>query len=502
MPKPEYESLSNVYITHLSQNQKLFRPPWQKPDYTSNYHFPPKILFWISSIILLVLVAGGSFGIAITLGHGTTSGASEPVLQITPSQADRGALISLRGSHFSPGDVISLTRDNIIPLSDTAGKNLIQTDSRGNFSDTAWIDNNWSAGAHKIYAEDSLLHKVTYFNLYINGHGLLGRPPHLVLSASTLDFGPGDPATNSTKIIILSNSGGGSISWHAHADQPWLQFSPPGSSDASRNNPDTGLVIAANRTNLQPGDYHANLKIMSNAGQANISIKMRVVPFNPSNGAIFQVSPPVMSFTASPNGAAPATQTLQIANPGSSDLQWNLNTITDTGGSWLYTTSSSGQVTAGNNQQIQIGINPAHLPVGTYKGRINLSASGSLPVQDNSQTIFVSLTIQPTCSLHASDSSLSFNLGGKQPTTANQPLYITSSTNCASSMLWTASSSTTSGGNWLTLSSTNGMTPGTLHILVKSAGMAPGNYTGVLNLIDNNNNKLSITISLLVSSSP
>ena len=152
----------------------------------------PSLFFVLSTLILGAMVVGGLFGVVVTLGRGIFL--QEPphhgvlTLQITPASVALGATISLRGSNFSPGGRVGLTRDSTIPIMDTGGQDVIAANAAGTFTDTIIVTADWHAGAHVIQAEDATQHKTAAFNLQVSGSSASLRPAHLLLSTLSANF--------------------------------------------------------------------------------------------------------------------------------------------------------------------------------------------------------------------------------------------------------------------------------------------------------------------------
>ena len=203
-------------------------PP--QPPRRRQQHGPVSIFFLVSTLLLLVALLGSLVGVMISLGRGALaeklSHTNAFVLQVTPASVALGSIVTLRGSHFSPRGHVGLTRDTNIPIFDTAGNTIIQADSNGSFKDTVIVEAEWQAGIHLIRAEDAIRHRTAAFTIVVTGHSPSLHPPHLLLSSRIIDLGTGDQATNSTKTIIMTNSGGGQISWQGATTQSWLMLSP------------------------------------------------------------------------------------------------------------------------------------------------------------------------------------------------------------------------------------------------------------------------------------
>src|SRR5712692_9326621 len=129
-------------------------PPYYKNRSPRSRRSPlmPRLAGWVAIAVILALLLGGGFGVFVSLGNKPTTGPLS--LQATPSSIALGGIVTLSGSHFTPGGRVGLTRDTtFIPLIDTGGSSNTKADPNGSFSDTISIDGTWTAGAHSIHAE-------------------------------------------------------------------------------------------------------------------------------------------------------------------------------------------------------------------------------------------------------------------------------------------------------------------------------------------------------------
>ena len=85
---------------------------------------------------------------------------------------------------------------------------------------------------------------------------------------------------------------------------------------------------------------------------------------------------------------------------------------------------------------------------------------------------------------------------------AAQPLSVTSSD--ASPLVFAASASTTSGGNWLAVSPASGTAPASFSVSVTTTGLAAGSYTGSISLTSAGaaNSPLIVPVTLTVGAPP
>jgi len=449
-------------------------PPKKPPRLSTRF------VSWISILVLLGLLLGGVFGLAVSYGRGILSQASHVnhivALKVTPSNAVIGGIVTLHGTAFSPKGRVGLTRDANITLIDTGGMNIIHADSVGSFSDTVIVAPSWGAGAHIIHAEDAILHKSASFTVFVTGQGISLRPSHLLFSMNAINLGSGDQATNTTQVVTLSNTGGGQISWQATASQPWLLTSPK--SGTLSYNQEMNIEVAADRSNLKVGAYAAGLVFTSNTGQETLPVKMIVTQLQPGHVAVLQLTPALLSFTGTDGAANPLSQEVTVSNPGVLSLQWSATSVTNDGSNWLSIYPLSGSVAKGSSQSVTISVNTSTMLPGVYSGSLTFASQGVVAAKDSPQTIFVSLIVMPQCSIQISPGGLTFASAFLQPSPTGKVISLGVSQGCSASLPWSASVTTSSGGRWLSIGPTGGVAPANPVVNVNSTGLKAGVYTG------------------------
>jgi Viral BACON domain len=436
----------------------------------------PRVAGWVAIAIIVALLLGGGFGVFVSLGHNPPTGPLS--LQVTPSSIARGGIVTLRGSYFTPHGRIGLRRDTSVPIIDTGGSSFTTADASGSFSDTVSIDGSWTSGPHSIIAEDAHLHKTASFPVLVTGLSISLRPAHLALSVASIDLGSGDQATNSAQTITLFNAGGGEIDWQSTVTQPWLMLSPKSGTIAVGQN--MLITLAADRSSLQIGSYTASVIFTSNTGSITLPIKMQVTQLQPGHAPVMQVTPAVLSFSGVDGSASPPPQVVTISNPGVLPLQWSAASVTNDGSNWLSASPQSGTVANGNAQSVTVSVNSSQLLPGVYYGSITFSSQGLSAASNNSQTIYVSITIVPQCAIQVSPGSLSFTGVYLQPAPLAKSISVGVNQGCSAPLNWTASATTINGGSWLTISASVGATPSTPSVGINVTGLKPGTYSGSL----------------------
>jgi Viral BACON domain len=470
-------------LPELPTTPSLHYVPPRRPLPSSWRHLPA---FWICIFLLSIAAVSGLSGIVVVaLGHSVfmppPPSHTGPTLQITPASVALGAMITLHGSNFSPGGRVGLSYNTNIPIVDTGGSSVIAADKQGNFTDTVIVEPEWHAGPHAIHAEDALLHKIASFMLTVTGQSPSLRPAHLQLSTNSLDLGSGDQATNSMQTVTLTNLGGGQVAWQTSVTQPWLQLSP--NSGIFAGSQAIKIVVAADRANLKVGPYAASVIFVSDAGRLSLPVKMKVTLLQPGHAAVLQLSPAVLSFSSSDGGAKPPAQVITVSNPGVQPLQWSITSVTSDASSWLSVTPESGNIATGGSEAVTVSVNNSTLLPGVYSGLVTFANSGTGPVKNSPQSVYVSLTVTPQCVLQVSPGSLTFASAYLQPAPTAQVLNVGVAEGCSTQMHWSAKVTTNKGGNWLKVNSngdTSGVTPAHPSVGVNIAGLPPGTYTGAI----------------------
>jgi Viral BACON domain len=465
-----------VAVTHVSRSL----PPLQvlkRATVSRMKQASPKLIFWISTAIFLLI--SGLFGIISIYAHkqiytsNTLNIGKVPSLQINPHELSVGTTMTLTGDNFSPHASIGLMLDNAIPLKDTNGVRYTYADTTGHFTDTITVGNNWGIGSRMIRVEDPLTHKVASFPIRIDEQEASLRPPHLHLSANTLDFGSGDPTTNTPKALTLSNSGSGEINWQASTSETWLSVTPT-QGNFTHDIPQQ-VTVAVNRSKLGTGSYNAQLHFTSNGGDPSLDISMQVTPLTAEHTALMQISPAVLSFTATDGSSPTTSQQITISNLGGQSMNWSASSEVR----WLTVSPASMTIAPNNFAIVQVSVASGNLLPDTYTGTLTFTAQNSLGdriVFSSRQQVVISVTVMPPCTLQVESALIDFSSAYDQPAPSAKQVNVTA-TGCSTATLdWTASSNQT----WLTLNNTSGTTPGTLSFGVDVTGLAPDTYTGAI----------------------
>ncbi len=263
----------------------------------------------------------------------------------------------------------------------------------------------------------------------------------------------------------------------------WLAVTP-----ASSSTPGT-LSVSINPAGLALGTYSGTITLTSSAALNSPLIVpvTLIVSANP----FLKSSASTLSFAAVTGGTVPASQSVQISSTGAA---LNITTgVTTTGtGGWLSVTPGAGQTPV----TVNVSVNPAGLPVGTYSGQVQIASTG---VANSPLTIPVTLTVSTSVNLASTPTGLNFSYQVGSAAPAAQNLAISAG---GSSLSFSATTATVTGGGWLSVSPSGAVTPGTIAVSVNPASLAPGTYNGsvIISSAGATNSPFSIPVTLVVTS--
>jgi hypothetical protein len=429
-----------------------------------------------------------------------------PTLTLSSNASKVGGTVTVNLKHFAPSTPVALTHD-IQEAIQIDGSATITTDAQGTAAVPVVIDTSWGTGFHLVVAEDVATRYTASATLQITEGPT--PPPHLILDTSPIHMGADVVGANTIRMLTLANGGGGSITWSASSNKPWLLVSPS-QGIFSQNQT---ISLAVQRVGLQAGDYRGVLTISSNVGiPQHLQVDMSVRSLPPNAGPVLAVSPALLSFTTTDGGPDPNAQTLTMSSQDSRPLNWLLainapatamaqafpNQQQGSVCRWLRATPLSGTMTPGTIRVLTVSVQSQCLLPGTYQATLQLMDAGANIVM---QTVNVSLTVQPHCGLVNSTGYLAFTVVQKHSTLANQTLSLNTTPSCAGAPLSWAS---TSSASWLVIPS-RGLLKGTATTLVPvniyANSLAPGIYSGNI-IFFTGQSTLTVIVQLTVQAAP
>ena len=258
---------------------------------------------------------------------------------------------------------------------------------------------------------------------------------------------------------------------------------------ASTGQTPASVLLAVDPSGLAPGTYQGSIVVMSaSAGNNPLTVPITLTVAAP---ATITGTPSQMSFGWTQNVSTSASQDIAIG--GDPGLIFKATAQTTSGGNWLSVTVSASQTPA----VVTVSAMGPSLAPGLYNGTVTLTA----PQAHNSPLVIpVTLMVSAQPQLQVSPASLSFSyqlFSGSPP--PEQALTVSTAANASSQV--SVAVSTSSGGNWLTVS--GGITtPGAIQVSVNATGLVSGKYSGTLTLTSPGYAPATVPVSFQVSAAP
>ena len=200
-----------------------------------------------------------------------------------------------------------------------------------------------------------------------------------------------------------------------------------------------------------------------------------------------------LSFSVTSQGSPSQPQTIHV----SSSSPGYPFTAQATGGSWLSVTPQSG----GLPTDVLVSVDPSQLGPGTYTGAIAIQTPGTTPA---AQMVAVTVSVAPPVpgKLAVSNQSLAISVTQGSPGSTTQ-LNVTNQG--GGSIPFTASASTTTGGNWLQVSPASATAtpnaPALVTITATPGNLAPGVYQGTVTMSSAaTGENIPVAVTLAISS--
>jgi len=320
-------------------------------------------------------------------------------------------------------------------------------------------------------------------------------PPQLSVQAIPLSFNTQSSAPQATSASLnVSNTGGGSIGFASIAcGAPWCTITGiPGALGPGQS---AVLNITADPTGLAAGYYYSSLAIVSSAGSASVPVTFNIAP----NGVI-SLGPAGAAFSLPQGGELGQSNSFLVDITGSTPISFTA--AVQPGAPWLRLTSGGGSASGTSPGVVSYGFDRdqvAALAPGAYYGEIQLTAGGA---SNSPQSFEVVLYVTPASTPTTPDLSPGGLIFLTQAASAPPVQVITVSTTSPNSTNFQASASTSTGGNWLSVTPTTGSTiagtPAAANVSVNPSGLNPGVYKGLVNFALSPTAVRSVNVTLVV----
>lgn len=302
---------------------------------------------------------------------------------------------------------------------------------------------------------------------------VLANAPAYAVNTVTLNFTATAGAANPAPLTVTMTSSVAGLPYSATTVGSWLSVTP------STGSVPSALSVNVDAATLIAGNYAGTITLAvpgAVPAATAINVKLTVLPAPAS--PVLAVSPGLLAFSGS-QGGGNQTASLQISNSGGGPLSYSLAASTSSGGNWLSVSGTSGTATPAAPSTVTLTAAAGSLAPGTYSGSISVTGGGS--------TVKVPVTLSvsaPNPIILISQTALSFTAVAQGGMPLSQSFGVLNTG--TGSMNWSASSSTTSGGNWLQVTPASGtvQTPFTdvsmVSVNVNPTGLSAGDYYGMI----------------------
>jgi uncharacterized protein (TIGR03437 family) len=302
-------------------------------------------------------------------------------------------------------------------------------------------------------------------------------------SAVSFQFQTGGSAPP-PQMLVISNFGPSLALSTAVSGAGWLTATP-----VSATSP-ASILLTVNPGTLGPGTYNGSVQI-TGTGASNSPLTVPV-SLQISSISALRLSRTSVTLYGQPGGLSALTQVVGTSSTGAA-VGFNTSFNTSSGGNWMNVTPTTG-TTPG---EITVTGNPSGLGPGTYSGTVTVTPTDS---GSPAQVINVTMSLDTAPALDVSTAPLVFNAvsGGQQP--PNQFISVNSS---GAAFNYSATAITTTGGQWLIVAPSAGVTGTPVTVGVNATGLAPGTYTGLVSIAAPGvtNSPVNVPVRITVTSS-
>jgi len=328
---------------------------------------------------------------------------------------------------------------------------------------------------------------VTFTNTTLGGTSSIGVNLNVTNTAQiytspgsvTFNYIAGTTSTSQTYPLNILTTDGSSLSATAAVSNPsgtpWLSLQATSA---------TSYLITANASGLANGVYTGFVTVTGTfpAQTITVPVVLGVVGSSVTSGSgSLTLSQSSLTLQAQVNGLS-TSQSLTVS--ATTATTFNVTSQVNTGTTTWLSVSPAGSNTT--NTTLMVSANPAGLAAGTYTGDIYLTANNA------TQTVPITLVVSTTGGVSgnitvtanggtSSSPSLTFTASAVGATVPTQYLSVASALGF-SGVTFQASATTTSGGNWIALSTAAATLYSTpyspLTITVSTTGLAAGTYSG------------------------
>ncbi len=381
-------------------------------------------------------------------------------------------------SPFNPSPAISVV-DGVLP---TGLAVVINVDASYSLTGTPTKPGNFS---FTLQVKDTCARiGSTSFTMTVNSVG--STNPAMTASPSSISFAiqansSAPPANQTINIATGSSNLAYAATVATTGGGNWLTLvgAPAG------NTPGTLTVGVVNSATLASGSYTGMVTITSSASNSPVVVP---VALTVASAPALNLSTQALSFNLQASGTGTTSQqAISITSANGTPVPFTVTATTASGGNWLTITPNAGSTPLTINAIVTTGV----LGVGLYSGSIAIATPGAAV-----QTVAVTLNLTAPPILGVAPGSLSFSYQQGGPVPTAQIVSVSSSIGAQN---FTIASGTATGGTWLNATPSSATTPQSLVITISPEGLAPGSYTGAVNVVSSSSGAQSPSVPVLLT---
>ncbi|GER87218.1 hypothetical protein KDW_13800 [Dictyobacter vulcani] len=468
---------------HKTTSAGQVQPRWPVPTQSKPWFSNRTISSLLTISCIFLLLAASIIAFAFI---GQRSTIAIAVIQATPATLRANDTFTLAGRGFSFHSKVSFFHDNNQVFLDENHQPLtVQTDEHGNFTFSVQVPVDWNVGQHQINAVDSTrgINAVTQITVQIPPV----QKPMLQLSQPECLFPGAAPGIVSSQSIVLSNEGGGKISWSVASDQDWLSTTPASGTFSGSQS----VQVTVNRGHLSPQSYSGHLTF-TQKGEGGMTVPLHVAMKVTPAPAALDLSVAALNYSAS-NSQDPGVQYITLHNSGAQAANWSSTLETGDKAAWFTVSPDHGQIAPDASVTIAVKAYSYHLAVGSYQGSIQFAGGSTARVS-------VSMNVVEAGNLVLSASALNLTAQAGQ-TASGQTVTLQNSGGLL--LNWEGNVSMVDQGKWLQVTPAQGTLVGgaqtTVTVSADARQLHPGSYQGLVTFTSSSGNSRQIAISLVVS---
>ena len=235
-------------------------------------------------------------------------------------------------------------------------------------------------------------------------------------------------------------------------------------------------------TPTQAGTYPftINLTLSATSGTDTESVTIPI-PYSitvvDNSGPPLAVSSTGLAFSASQGSTSSLSQSVVITNNASTAASFTVSASVQSGGNWLSASPASGSVAAFSKSPVTVTVDPSKLGTGTYLGSVAIIAGPANQEFDVSVILSVSGN---QAQLQVSQSGLRFQTVASGGVPSTQSIFVLGTS--SDPLKFSATASTTKGGDWLHVSPAGGTVSSSsranIVVSVDPTNLQAGDYYG------------------------